>query len=62
MTSTLRGEGGGGVLKMGIIINKRHFVFFLDNCTHNSTIEQSHEKPMVRLQLNQKKSKETLMS
>ena len=39
MTSTLRGEVGGGVLKMGIIINKRHFVFFLDNCTHNSTIE-----------------------
>ena len=54
MTSTLRGEVGGGVLKMGIIINKRHFVFFLDNCTHNSTIEQSHEKAN-----GEKKSKET---
>ena len=30
MTFTLRGEVGGGVLKMGIIINKRYFVFFLD--------------------------------
>ena len=28
MTFTLRGEVGGGVLKMGIIINKRYFVFF----------------------------------
>ena len=42
---------------MWIIINKRHFVIFLDNYTHKSI--KPRKKQAVRLQLNEKKSKES---
>ena len=44
------------VLKMWIIINKRHFVIFLDNCTQEY---KATKKQIVRLQLNEKKSKKS---
>ena len=41
---------------MWIIINKRNFVIFLDNYTHKS---KATKKEIVRLQLDEKKSKES---
>ena len=40
-------------LKMWIIISKRHFAIFLDNCTFKS---KATKKQIVRLQLNENKS------
>ena len=51
------------VLKMWIIIKKRHLVILLGNYTHKSV--KPRKKQIVRLQLNENKSKEsqtTLMS
>ena len=45
------------VKKKRIVINKRHFLISLDKCTHK--IHKATKKQIVRLQLNEKKSKKS---
>ena len=47
------------VPKVWILINKRHFVIFWDNCTYKGIKSQKTKKQILSLQLNEKKSKES---